>query len=147
MITYIENTETILALYENTIKYSGGGKSGLLHPGYMESALELIKNDDFYPNFEDKLTHLFWSFNKNHIFQDGNKRMAIAVSMNFLINNGYISMTSRFISQMEIITYHVAAGNIDKELLHRLITSFLFKDEYSEDLKLELLNAVSKGLD
>lgn len=141
MIIYFENTKEIIQIYEKTIKFSGGGISGLLKPEYLESAIEHIKNDDYYPNFEDKLTHLFWSLNKNHIFLDGNKRIAVTVSAMFLLKNGHLRISEKFLRNMESISYHVAAGNIEKELLHRIITSFLFEDDYSEELKLELLNA------
>lgn len=146
MIIYFENIEEIIEIHRKTVEYSGGGALGILSERYLESALEHIKNDDYYPNFEDKLTHLFWSLNKNHIFQDGNKRIAITVSMMFLLKNGYMQISSRFIREMEAISYHVAAGNIDKPLLLKLITSFLYDDDYSDELKLELMSAMSMGL-
>ncbi len=146
MIVYFENIEEIITIHRKTVEYSGGGILGILSEQYLESALEHIKNDDYYPNFEDKLTHLFWSLNKNHIFQDGNKRIAITVSMMFLLKNGYMQISERFIREMEAVSYHVAAGNIDKTLLHKLITSFLYEDDYSDELKLELLSAMAKGL-
>lgn len=117
-----------------------------MHPQYLESALEFIKNDTYYPTFEEKLCHLFWSINKNHIFEDGNKRLAITVSVMFLIKIGYMNIATRFMEEMEAISYHVAAGNIKKELLQKLITSFLYEDDYSEALKLELALAMSNGL-
>lgn len=144
MIIYFKNIEEIITIHQKTVEYSGGGTLGILSEQYLESALEHIKNDDYYPNFEDKLTHLFWSLNKNHIFQDGNKRIAITVSMMFLLKNGYMQISNRFSREMEAISYQVAAGNIDKILLHKLITSFLYEDDYSEELKLELLSAMSK---
>lgn len=42
---------------------------------------------------------------------------------------------------METISYHVAAGNIDKELLHEIITSVLYEEDFSEELKLKLIQA------
>ena len=86
---YFESIEEIIEIHKKTIKYSGGGAHGILHKNFLESALEHIKNDDYYPKFEDKLCHLFWSLDKNHIYQDGNKRMAITVSVMFLMKNGY----------------------------------------------------------
>ncbi len=45
---------------------------------------------------------------------------------------------------MENISYHVAAGKIDKGLLHRILTAIL-DGTYSSDeaLKLEIFNAIS----
>jgi death on curing protein len=146
MIIYFDNIEELIQIHKKTIEYSGGGLDGIMNEQYLGSALEHIKNDDYYPNFEDKLTHLFWSLNKNHIFQDGNKRIAITVSTMFLLKNGFMNLAHRFLHEMESISYHVAAGNIDKILLHKIFTSFLYEDDFSEDLKLELLNAYSRGL-
>ncbi|MBZ0181955.1 MAG: type II toxin-antitoxin system death-on-curing family toxin [Melioribacteraceae bacterium] len=143
---YFESIDEIIEIHKKTVEYSGGGANGILKPEYLDSALEHIKNDDYYPTFEEKICHLFWSFNKNHIFQDGNKRMAITVSVMFLMKNGYMNIAKRFLTEMESISYHVAAGNINKELLLKIIKSFLFEDDYSEELKLEILEAFSKGL-
>ena len=143
---YFESVEEIIKIHNKTIEFSGGGVDGILHREYLESALEHMKNDRYYPDFADKLCHLFWSIDKNHIFQDGNKRMAITVSVMFLMKNGYMNIAKRFMEEMEAVSYHVAAGNIDKDLLLRIITSFLYEDDYPEELKLEIANAFAKGL-
>jgi death on curing protein len=44
---------------------------------------------------------------------------------------------------MENISYHVAAGTIDKALLLDLITAHLDDDHENEELKLRLLQAIS----
>jgi len=64
----------------------------------------------------------------------------------FLMKNGYMNIAKRFMEEMEAVSYHVAAGNIDKDLLLRIITSFLYEDDYPEELKLEIANAFAKGL-
>lgn len=43
---------------------------------------------------------------------------------------------------MENITVWVAANIIDKDLLHKLISSIIYEDDYSEELKLELYQAL-----
>ena len=48
--------------------------------GLIDSTLEHVQNDFFYPELEDKVTHLIFSFNKNHSFNDGNKRSSIALA-------------------------------------------------------------------
>jgi death on curing protein len=57
-----------------------------------------------------------------------------------------VAIVKDFLHKMETISYHVAAGNIDKELLHEVITSILYEEDYCEELKLKLLDAFSKGL-
>ena len=43
---------------------------------------------------------------------------------------------------MKAIIYHVAAGRIDKELLHRIITCFMANEDYPESLQLEIIHAI-----
>jgi len=143
---YFKNIDEIIAIHKKTIAASGGGGAdGILNLSSLECAIEQIQNDDYYPNFEDKLTHLFWVSNKSHGFQDGNKRIAITSCSMFLLMNGYMAVVKDFLYKMETISYHVAAGNIDKEFLHEIIISILYEEDYNEELKLKILDAFSKG--
>jgi len=142
-ITYLTLSQAI-EIHKKTVEISGGGASGSLELGKLDSVLEHIQNDDYYPTFEDKLTHLFFCTCRFHCFEDGNKRIAITLSAQMLLLNGYLYCTSRFIREMENISYHVAANNIDKELLSEVITSFINNNEDDETLKLKILNAISE---
>lgn len=142
---YFRRVDEIVAIHQKTINASGGGSNGIINLGSLECAIEQIQNDDYYPEFEDKLTHLFWVANKGHCFQDGNKRIAITACCMFLLMNGYLAVVQVFLLKMETISYHVAAGNIGKDLLHEVITSLLYEDDYCEELKLKLLDAFSKN--
>lgn len=145
MIIYISNEQAI-ETHKKTIMYSGGGSYEVLNIGYLYSVLEHIQNDDYYPTFEDKLVHLVWSINRNHSFSDGNKRLSITLGAQFLLLNGYMFCVKRFMEEMENISYHLAAGRIDKELLHKLIHSFLEgEDDFDEEVKLEYLLASAEG--
>lgn len=145
MIIYISKEQAI-ETHRKTIEYSGGGSYEVLNIGYLYSVLEHIQNDDYYPTFEDKLVHLIWSINRNHSFSDGNKRLSITLGAQFLLLNGYMFCVKRFMEEMENISYHLAAGRIDKELLHKLIHSFLEgEDDFDEEVKLEYLLASSDG--
>ena len=133
--------ERAIEIHRETIKNSGGGDYGQINIGYLSSCLEHIQNDDYYPTFEDKLVHLIWSVNRNHSFSDGNKRLSIKGAA-FLIINGYMACLGRFMVEMENISYHLAAGRISKELLQKLIHSFLEGElDFEESLKLEYLEA------
>ncbi|EAK2921451.1 type II toxin-antitoxin system death-on-curing family toxin [Campylobacter jejuni] len=81
---YIELSEAI-AIHEKIIEKTGG-LSGYneIQIGYLASALEHIKNDDYYPTITDKITHLIFSCVKFHPFADGNKRTSIFLGMHFL---------------------------------------------------------------
>ena len=133
--------ERAIEIHRETIKNSGGGDYGQINIGYLSSCLEHIQNDDYYPTFEDKLVHLIWSVNRNHSFSDGNKRLSITGAA-FLIINGYMACLGRFMVEMENISSHLAAGRISKELLQKLIHSFLEGElDFEESLKLEYLEA------
>ena len=103
--------------HEKTIQYSGGGTLEELDFGKLESVLYNIQNDDWYPTFVDKLTHLFFCTCQFHSFADGNKRLAITLSTLFLLLNGYLSIAETFLAKTENISLNVAASKIDKELL------------------------------
>ncbi len=129
--------------HQKTVEVSGGGLTGQLELGKLKSVLEHIQNDDYYPTFEDKLTHLFFSTNKFHSFQDGNKRLAISLGAQFLLLNGYVFVARRFLREMENISYHVAAGSIDKSLLKEIICAVINDAMDDESLKMKILHAIS----
>ncbi len=141
-VTYLI-LDQVIDVHRKTVEVSGGGALGHLDLGMLEGVLAHIQNDDYYPTLEDKLTHLFFSACKFHCFQDGNKRIAITLCAQMLLFNGYLHCTSRFIRDMENISYHVAAGAIEKPLLGDLICAVLNDEMDDEDLKLRLLNALA----
>jgi death on curing protein len=118
-----------------------GGKQGILNIGLLESVIEHIQNDMYYPTMEEKTTHLFYSINKNHAFNDGNKRSSVALAAYFMELNGFDFCVSRFIREMENIAVDVADNRVSKALLLELVTSILYEDDYSEELKLKLIAA------
>ena len=145
MTIYIPK-DLAIEIHRNTIEYSGGGDYNIINIGSLDSVLEHIQNDDYYPTFGEKLTHLVWSINRNHSFSDGNKRLSITLGAQFLLLNGYMFCVKRFLEDMENISYHLAAGRIEKELLSKLIQSFLDgEDDFNEALKLEYLLASADG--
>lgn len=143
MPTVYLTIEQAIETHAKTVEVSGGGVLGHLDLGRLDSVLQHIQNNDYYPAFEDKLTHLFFSACKFHCFQDGNKRIAIALAAQMLLLNGYLYCVSSFLREMENISYHVAAGRIDKDLLKEIITAHLVQELDSEALKLKILNAIS----
>lgn len=142
MVIYIP-FEQAKEVHRRTVEKSGGGSYDAINIGYLDMVLEHIQNDMYYPQFIDKLTHLIWSINKNHAFSDGNKRLSITLALQFLSLNGYLYCIQRFLYEMENISYHLAAGSVDKELLRKLIASFLDNElDFSEELKFELLMSI-----
>lgn len=137
--------EQAIETHRKTVELSGGGTYGHLELGKFDSVLQHIQNDDYYPTFADKLTHLFFSACKFHSFQDGNKRIAIVLCAQMLLLNGYLYCSATFLREMENISYHVAAGNIDKDLLREIITAQLDSNSDDESLKLKIYHAISGG--
>lgn len=136
--------EQATEIHRKTVQYSGGGELGCYDLGRLESVLENIRNDDYYPTFVDKLTHLFFCTCEFHCFMDGNKRLAITLSAQFLLFNGYMTVAKIFFAEMENISYHVAAGKIKKELLHKIMTAMMDGTyESDEALKLDIYNAIN----
>ena len=121
-----------------------GGSPGTNNLSLLESPLEHIQNDLYYPNIEDKLTHLVYSINKNHAFTDGNKRSSIVLGAYFLELNGYNHLTALFVHRMEDITVWLAADFVDKDLLLEIVASTIYEDDYSEPLKLKIALAAMK---
>jgi death on curing protein len=123
---------------------NSGGSLGILNIGLLESTLEHLQNDLYYPEIENKVTHLFYAINKNHSFQDGNKRASIALSAYFLEINNLSFRVNRFIEEMENIAVDVADNRIDKDLLFEIVCSLTYENDFSEELKIKIINA--KGL-
>lgn len=141
-LCYITLDEAI-EIHKLTVQHSGGGPLGHFDLGRLDSVLQNIQNDDYYPSFVDKITHLFFCACEFHCFEDGNKRIAITLSAQFLLKNGYLSVAQSFLKEMENISYHVAAGKIDKDLLYEIMESILKGSfESDESLKLKIIHAI-----
>ncbi|MFR7872584.1 Fic family protein [Peptoniphilus sp. HMSC062D09] len=141
-LCYITLDEAI-EIHKLTVQHSGGGALEHFDLGRLDSVLQNIQNDDYYPSFVDKITHLFFCACEFHCFEDGNKRIAITLSAQFLLKNGYLSVAQSFLKEMENISYHVAAGKIDKDLLYEIMESILKGSfESDESLKLKIIHAI-----
>ena len=137
-------TSTYAIQVHDDIINKSGGSLGILNIGLLESTLEHLQNDLYYPEIENKVTHLFYAINKNHSFQDGNKRASIALSAYFLEINNLSFRVNRFIEEMENIAVDVADNRIDKDLLFEIVCSLTYENDFSEELKIKIINA--KGL-
>jgi death on curing protein len=135
--------EYAIKIHDKIIEISGGLER-VKEYGYLDSPLTHIQNDDYYPTFEEKLTHLVFSLNKFHAFNDGNKRTSIAMGAFFLEVNGLDVLVNKFIVEMENIAVTVADNIIEKDLLCEIITSILNESDYSEELKLNIIDALDK---
>ena len=103
----------------------------------------MIKNDEYYPTFEDKITHLCYSACNCHCFVDGNKRIALTLSMQFLMLNGYMYCCKNFLRDMEDVILNLAQNKISKELLRDIFTAIIDDDFRNEALQLRILESIS----
>lgn len=109
------DAETVIELHELILKYSNG-LSGVRNMNLLKSPLEAIKNDTYYPNFNEKLAFLLYSFVKNHPFTDGNKRTAIVICALFMSINGYDDReVNIFAVWGELMALNIASGNMNLE--------------------------------
>lgn len=120
-----------------------GGHPGVLDAGRLDSILQHIQNDDYYPSFIEKLTHLVYAVNKSHCFNDGNKRTSIALGAFLMEVNGLDVLVSKFIIEMENIAVAVADNMINKDLLNDIVESILNEEEFNEELQIRIINALS----
>lgn len=143
-IHYINYDET-LEVYRKMIVASDGGFEGVRDSGGILATLTFIQSDMYYPTFTEKLSYLIFKFCSGHYFNDGNKRIALTLGAYFLHKNDYPWEACTFMRQFEAIVYHIAASHIDLDLLLRITQAFMEGKDYSEELKIDIANAMSKG--
>ncbi|NLD94743.1 MAG: death-on-curing protein [Fibrobacter sp.] len=143
-IKYITFDE-VMIVYQKTIEKSGGGLEGILDQGKIESIIDFIQNDDYYPDFVSKLNYLVFRFCSGHCFQDGNKRIALTLGVYFLHKNNHYWAACQFMKRLEAIIYHIAASHIDQELSFRIMECIVACLDFDEELKIDIAHAMEKG--
>lgn len=91
----------------------------------LDSALTQIQNDDYYPSFIDKLTHLMFACVKFHPFADGNKRTALLLGRTFIKLNYPDSLPTDFYQKLEDVIVSVASDTISKDELAQILSAML----------------------
>ena len=136
-----------IAAHQEILDMSGG-RPGLSAEGMgrLDSILTLVRDDDYYPEFVDKLTYLVYSVNKGHCFADGNKRTSIALGCALMsVNNYFQHRIQRFIEEMEEVAVHIADNRVERPLLLKIIASICSgEEELSDALKLEVIYAIKR---
>jgi death-on-curing family protein len=125
-MNYFDIDEAV-ELHDMIIDSMGGAKGyNQTSLGYLASALEHIKNDEYYPTFLDKLTHLVFSCTKFHPFLDGNKRTAIYLGVFLLELNKQEGYFVHFAVTMEDVVVRLAENSISKDELREIIKEILY---------------------
>ena len=122
---YLSLDEAIIL--HNDIMRQMGGLQGFdkSRVAYLESALQHIQNDDFYPTLLDKITHLVFCCVKFHPFLDGNKRSAIYLAKAFIKLNAPKMLPNDFYQKLENVVVSVASDEIDKDTLKAILANLL----------------------
>lgn len=136
--------DTLLVIHDRVLAVSGG-MSGVKDEGLLRSPLEFIADDDYYPTLAKKLTHLVHSLIKNHGFNDGNKRTALAAGALLLMLNGYDNFVGYYFLMFEQVMVLVAENKISKEQLSVLFADTVDNGQLSESSKLMILEAFPEG--
>lgn len=140
MINYF-TADYVEKIHNKIIEISWWREGYSQNPDNIEK-VDFMKNDDYYTNFEDKLSYLVYSINKNHIFNDWNKRSSIWLGAYFLEINWYDYCVNKFIIEMENISVAIADNKISRDLLKDIIYSIIYEYEYSEELKLKIIHSI-----
>ena len=118
--------DEVIILHDYVMDKMGGLKGfDKSRVAYLESALEHIQNDDFYPSFLDKLTHLIFCCVKFHPFLDGNKRTAIYLANAFIELNYPEKTPNDFYAKLENVVVDVASDEMNKESLRDFLAELL----------------------
>lgn len=133
--------EYALGLIEKMLEQTGNSLV-IIKPENLDGPFEFVKNDLYYPTIEDKVAYLMYSFNTNHCFIDGNKRASVVLACFFLDLNGYDIIVDSFLKRIENFAIYVADGKVDKEFLTEIIRSLIYEDDFSEELKIKIVNTI-----
>lgn len=114
--------EDIIYINELTIKRHGGSqgiKNQSLIESSLNSGLATFDGEDLYPEVEDKIAMISYSFIKNHGFNDGNKRVGCIVLLTLCLKNNILIKPS----QKDLINLGlgVASGSLGKDTIKSFI--------------------------
>lgn len=136
--------EALLEVHDTVLAVSGG-MPGVKDEGLIRSPVEFISEGQYYPTFADKLTHLVYSLIKNHGFNDGNKRTALAAGALLLMMNGYDSFVGYYFLMFEQVMVLVAENKINKEQLYELFVDIVENGTLSESSTLLIIESLPEG--
>ena len=82
-----------------------------------------------------------YAVNKFHPFNDGNKRSSLILGT-FFWKSMVMIIVLKFVQEMEEIVVWLAESKIKDDLLLEIISSIINEDEFSESLKLKIIESV-----
>lgn len=119
---YYPRWEEILAIHDRIVEQVGGAKGirdiNLLHSIAERPKMSMMEKE-FYPDVFSKAATYLEGLTIYHVFTDGNKRSAIAVTHFFLRVNGYklrLNTESAYKYILKIVTEKTPLDDITKWL-------------------------------
>ena len=131
ILTYQEAKEIIDSLKFNEMFNVFGveKEQGKLN-GIIAQIYQNVFGQELYPSVEEKAAHLLYFLVKDHPFDDGCKRIAATLFINFLYRNGILFKNNKQIISNEAlvaITILTAESNPDEmDIIIKLISNLLF---------------------
>lgn len=132
----------------NYVIDKSGGSYGIYSEkgGLLDSILEHIQNNDYFPSFLDKLNKLLIGIAEYHIFIDGNKRTAISIGALFLKLNGFSdNIISRFMCEMENYIIWVTEHRISEELFQNKLEYIIYDIDEPEEFRFKIIRILSSN--
>lgn len=115
MAVHFLSVEDVLAIHADTLQIEGGC-SGMRDPGLLESAvmmpMQRFSGQYLHPDLASMAAAYLFHLAQNHPFMDGNKRVAAAAMLVFLMSNGVGVLPEP--EELEEKTVAVAAGRMGK---------------------------------
>src|ERR1041385_454778 len=133
-MTDVRDVSDVLKLHDSIVEQFGG-LPGTRDETLLSAALErpfmgLSDGTEFFPTIESKAAVLIQSLIQFHPFVDGNKRTGVAITLIFLLENGY----SWEFTQEDIVRFGVdiAAKQLDLEEITLYIQTQLIRKQWLE---------------
>jgi prophage maintenance system killer protein len=105
-------------------------------PGHLKGILNQIRQDvygkELYPSVEEKAANLLYFVDKDHVFADGNKRIAAILFLEFLRKNSSLRKSDGSLrisnDALAALTLLIAESRPDeKEVMVAITMNFLLK--------------------
>ena len=125
-VTYEECIDIInkLKLNNNSDIFALERNKGL--KSIIDTIYSTYDNKDLYPSVEEKCSNLLYLITKNHVFIDGNKRIAATLFIYFLNYYNILNIDNKTLVALTLL---IAESNPkEKEVLIDLIMNFIVKD-------------------
>lgn len=118
------SAEEVIAFHDRILDATPGVK-GMPDPGRAGALMHRVLNQHVYENvsdlFELAAVHLL-AISRGHIFNDGNKRTALFITLLFLRRNGIEIQSSDLLIDLTVKT---ASGVYDKKYIANFISSLM----------------------